>query len=82
MGQLRVRFSIEHNDEESSFTTLSDLKQHSFSDLILNRLTEFESQLKRTAADAWLHHKLGREINLTVQIIPASPAQDVKTAIG
>lgn len=70
MGQLKVRFTIEHQDEQSSFTSLSDLKQHSYSDLILGRLMEFELHLKQAAATAWLQQTYGNDkhhhVNVTM----------------
>lgn len=71
MGQLKVRFSIDHHDEQSSFTSLSDLQQHSFSELLLNRLIEFEIRLKHAAADIWLQQKLGRDNHSSYQITMA-----------
>lgn len=68
MGQLKVRFTIEHHDEQSSFTSLSDLQRHSFSELLLNRLNDFEVRLKRTAADIWLQQRLGRDNHSGYQI--------------
>ena len=68
MGQLKVRFTIEHQNVQNSFVSLSDLKQHSFSDLLLDRLNEFENRLKRAAADAWLQQKLGKESHSNLQL--------------
>lgn len=71
MGQLKVRFTIEHHDEQSSFTLLSDLEQQSFSELLLNRLNDFETRLKRAAADIWLQQNLGRDNHSNYQITMA-----------
>ncbi|MFD0620359.1 hypothetical protein ACFQZR_23110 [Paenibacillus sp. GCM10027629] len=71
MGQLKVRFTIEHHNEQSSFTSLSDLQMHSFSELLLNRLNDFEIHLKRAAADIWLQQKLGRDNHANYQITMA-----------
>ncbi|MCJ8013383.1 hypothetical protein MUG84_16765 [Paenibacillus sp. KQZ6P-2] len=68
MGQLKVRFTIEHRDAQNSFTSLSDLKQHSFSDLVLRRLYDFENQLRRAAADVWLHQRLGKDNRFNLQV--------------
>lgn len=59
MGQLKVRFTIEHQEEQSSFTSLSDLQQHSYSKLLSNRLMDFELRLKQVAADVWLRQRIG-----------------------
>ncbi|WP_256760898.1 hypothetical protein [Cohnella sp. WQ 127256] len=71
MGQLKVRFTIEHRDEQNSFSSLSDLKQHSFSELVLSRLNDFEIRLKSAAADIWLQQKLGRDNHSGFQITMA-----------
>lgn len=71
MGQLKVRFTIEHLDEQSSFTSLSSLQQHSFSELLLNRLNDFENRLKRAAAEIWLQQRLGRNNHSYYQITMA-----------
>lgn len=68
MGQLKVRFTIEHRDEQTSFASLSDLSQHSFSNLVLSRLNDFEIRLKRAAADIWLQQRLGRDNQQSFQI--------------
>ncbi|QSF46527.1 hypothetical protein [Paenibacillus tianjinensis] len=79
MGQLKVRFTIEHHDEQNSFTLLSDLQEHSFSELLLNRLNDFEIRLKRAAADIWLQQKLGRDHPSNYQITMAqnNPTSDI-----
>lgn len=71
MGQLKVRFTIEHHDEQSSFTSLSSLQQHSFSELLVNRLNDFEIRLKRAAAELWLQQRLGRDNYSNYQIMVA-----------
>lgn len=71
MGQLKVRFTMEHQDEQSSFTSLSSLQQHSFSDLLVNRLNDFEIRLKRAAAEIWLQQRLGRDNYSNYQIMVA-----------
>lgn len=71
MGQLKVRFTIEHHDEQSSFTSLSNLQQHSFSEILLNRLNDFEIRLKRAAADIWLQQRFGRDKYSNYQITMA-----------
>ena len=71
MGQLKVRFTMEHQDEQSSFTSLSSLQQHSISKLLVNRLNDFEIRLKRAAAEIWLQQRLGRDNYSNYQIMVA-----------
>ncbi|AIQ34705.1 hypothetical protein R50345_08825 [Paenibacillus sp. FSL R5-0345] len=71
MGQLKVRFTIEHHEEQSSFSSLTDLQEHSFSKLLLSRLNDFEIRLKHAAADIWLQEKLGRDNHSSYQITMA-----------
>jgi hypothetical protein len=71
MVQLKVRFTIEHSKEACSFTSLSELNQQSYSDLLWNRLSDFDNRLKRAAADVWLRQKLGAEHHSSVQILIA-----------
>jgi hypothetical protein len=77
MGQLKVRYTIEHHNKPCSFSSLAELKKQSFSDLIWSRLSEFEIRLKRAAADVWLQHRLGAEHHSIVQILVA---QDDRTS--
>jgi hypothetical protein len=71
MGQLKVRFTIEHHEEQSSFSSLNDLQEHSFSEPLLSRLNDFEIRLKHAAADIWLQEKLGRDHRSSYQITMA-----------
>ncbi|QAY65034.1 hypothetical protein [Paenibacillus protaetiae] len=58
MGQLKVRFTVEHHNEQNSFTCLDELRQYSYSNSLLSRVTDFEVRIKRAAADEWLRKKL------------------------
>lgn len=80
MGQLKVRFTIEHRDETDSFTSLSDLKQRSYSDLILGRLVDFERQVKQAAASQWLRQKLGTDNHPHLQITLCQQAQPMEAS--
>lgn len=71
MGQLKVRFTIEHHEGQSSFSSLTDLQEHSFSEPLLSRFNDFEIRLKRAAADIWLQQKLGRDNSSSYQITMA-----------
>lgn len=75
MGQLKVRFTIEHRNEPCSFTSLSELNQQSYSDLLWNRLSDFDNRLRRAAADVWLRQKLGAEYHSGVQVLIAQEAR-------
>lgn len=71
MGQLKVRFTIEHRNEPCSFTSLNELNQQSYSDVLWSRLSDFDNRLRRAAADVWLRQKLGAEHYSGVQILIA-----------
>lgn len=68
MRKLKVRFTIEHRDEQCSFASLSELKQHSSSNIVIDRLNDFEIRLKHAAAYIWLQQRLGRDIQSSFQI--------------
>ncbi len=68
MKQVKIRFSVEHHNEQSSFTSFEELKQQSYSYLLLARIADFEQRLKRSAADVWLQQKLGASLHPPLQI--------------
>ncbi|WP_041613601.1 hypothetical protein [Paenibacillus sp. JDR-2] len=68
MGQLRVRFTVEHHNEQSSFTCLEELQQQTYCNLLLTKVADFEARLKRAAADVWLQKKLGALIHPPFEI--------------
>ncbi|MBP1154479.1 MULTISPECIES: hypothetical protein [unclassified Paenibacillus] len=59
MGQLKVRFTIEHSSQLMSFTNRTELEKHPLSYLFITQLNEFERKLKYAAADHWLKQRLG-----------------------
>lgn len=80
MGQLKVRFTIEHEHEIFSFTSMSDLEQHSLSKPIFDRLNDFERRLKLEAGQYWISEKFGTNQHnpFELQIVKFSEHNEVK----
>lgn len=81
MGQLKVRFTIEHQNVLSSFESISELKYLSFSESVLLQLSNLQNQLIRAAADTWLQQKFGKDsrIHFQVTTVQEDPTPEIIT---